>query len=478
MALEKIRGLLKHEMAGLLGGSAFIFGIRLAGAAVTFLTQWLLVHWMGAAELGKYVFAFSLASILAFVSTLGLPVAAMRVVPQALAKGENGLAEGFLRRTISIVLPASLALAAITLSATLAVSSGSSAADATTLIVAACLIPFLAALGAQNDIGRSIYLVASTFVPNMLLRHLFLLAGVSGFFYAGVQLNAALTMSVLLVTVAVLTVGQFLYIRRKARVVIGNPAPRYETKSWVAMALPLVIVFGFTGFFLEINMALAGAFLPSADLAVYNLSFQIANLIAFFLVAVGYQFGPYASHLLGEGNLPALQRLISHTANIRFIFAIFMFALLALVGPFVLGIFGEAFVTGGYNALLILAGTQVVAGVAGPVAVLQSIIGMERPAIIISAFAVAADVILTPILVSQFGIDGAALAVLATMTIWNGLFAIAILRNSPLDPTVLGLGGLLLGHRDRLGILVDDLEPGQTPEPEPVHEEPRRVSGL
>jgi O-antigen/teichoic acid export membrane protein len=249
----------------------------------------------------------------------------------------------------------------------------------------------------------------------------------------------------LLFVVACLSCSQFFIIRREARRVIGNPQPVYQVKKWIKMALPLVIVFGFTSFFFEINVALAGAFLSSADLAVYNLAFQIANLIAFFLIAVGYQFGPHASRLFGEGNIPALQRLVSHTTHVRLGFAAAMFAGVALIGPFVLGLFGEEFARDGYTALLILAATQVIAGAAGPLAVLQGIIGMERPAVAISAIAIVADFAMTPFLVGAFGINGAACAVLATMTIWNTLFVLAMLRSAPIDPTVLRLGSRSVG---------------------------------
>lgn len=437
--LRKIQALFKHEMAILLGGSTFIFGIRLLGAAVTFVTQLLLVHWMGATELGKYVFAFSIASIAAFASTLGLPVAAMRFVPQALAKGQNGLAAGFFVRTAEIVLLTSLLFAALVLAGALTLYWNSPLDDRMTLFIGALLIPFVAALAAQNDLGRAIFLVTATFLPNMLLRHLFMFAGVVGLFMMGVKLTAAWVIGVLFVVVAGLAVGQFVYLMRKARAVIGPVKPQFETRRWVAVALPLVVVFGFTGFFLEINMALAGSFLPSADLAVYNLSFQIANLIAFFLVAVGYQFAPHASRLFGEGKMEALQALVSRTAKLRFVFALGMFGALAVGGRFVLGIFGPEFADGGYAALLILAGTQVVAGLAGPVAVLQGIIGMERPAIVISALAVVVDLILTPILATNYGIVGAAVAVLVTMTLWNFLLAGSIIRHSIIAPTVLGL---------------------------------------
>jgi O-antigen/teichoic acid export membrane protein len=108
MNLKRLNELLKHEFAVLLGGSTFIFSIRLVGAGLTFLTQLLLLKWMGAEELGRFVFAFAIASVLAWVSTLGIPVAATRFVPQAIAKGRKGLAAGYFMRTAAIVSVAAI----------------------------------------------------------------------------------------------------------------------------------------------------------------------------------------------------------------------------------------------------------------------------------------------------------------------------------------------------------------------------------
>jgi O-antigen/teichoic acid export membrane protein len=441
MNLKRLNELLKHEFAVLLGGSTFIYSIRLVGAGLTFLTQLLLLRWMGEIELGRFVFAFAIASVLAWISTLGIPVAATRFVPQAIAQGRRGLAKGFFLRAAEIVTVAALVCTALAAAVMLWVGWDASDDELATLLCGALLIPFLTAMMSQNDSGRALFLVTTSFLPNMLLRHVFLLAGVSVLYFSGVELNAARTMAVLLASVAVLAIGQFFFIRREIVKVVGDAKPEYDTKTWVAAGLPLVVAFGFTGFFLEINIALAGVFLPRGDLAVYNLAFQITNLIAFFLVAVGYQFGPHASRLYGEGQMNALQRLVTRTAHIRFVFAIGMFAGMAVLGAWILGIYSPKFEQG-YWALLILCGTQVIAGITGPVAVLQNVFGLQRSAIIVSAIAIGVDLVATPILATEFGVEGAAIAVLLTMTVWNGLMLIAVIRNTAIEPSVFGLRSL------------------------------------
>ncbi|GEM_PF-6440669 len=52
------------RLASLLGASTFMFACRVLGAGLAFLTQLLQARWMGAHELGIYLYAFSWCIIL------------------------------------------------------------------------------------------------------------------------------------------------------------------------------------------------------------------------------------------------------------------------------------------------------------------------------------------------------------------------------------------------------------------------------
>jgi O-antigen/teichoic acid export membrane protein len=398
--------------------------------------------------------------VLAWVSTLGVPAAATRFVPQAIAQGRLGLAAGFFRTSALVVATSSVCVALVGSALVAIFAWNASGNEFQTMILGMLLVPFLAALIAQNDAGRSIYLLTPALLPNILLRQAVLLVGVTGLHLLGVELNAAWTMGVLLVSVAALATGQFVFIRRAVNKVTGAATPEYRSREWIMAGLPLVVAFGFSGFFLEINVALAGAFLSHADLAVFNLAFQITNLIGSFLIAIGYQFGPHASRLYGQGKLDELQTMISRTSQIRFIFAVAMFIGVAVSGELILGLFKFE---SGYVALMILACSQLVAGIVGPVSVLRNVFGLQRWAIAVSAISVALDLALMALLATEFGIEGAALSVLATVTVWNVLTLVTVIRNTAIEPSVFGLRNFF-GRPHRSGLepapLDDDLGSG------------------
>jgi len=77
---------LTQGLSSIARGSAFVFVCRVSGAAFTLLLQVMLARWLGAAEMGVYVLAFSWCILLANISHLGLANAAIRVIGKAMAE--------------------------------------------------------------------------------------------------------------------------------------------------------------------------------------------------------------------------------------------------------------------------------------------------------------------------------------------------------------------------------------------------------
>jgi O-antigen/teichoic acid export membrane protein len=95
---------MRNELLKLARGSSFVFACRLTGAVLVFLTQILLARWMGAAELGIYVLAFSWCSLLAIIAGLGYPTASLRIIGHCLAHDDRHHIRGFIRQAATAVL--------------------------------------------------------------------------------------------------------------------------------------------------------------------------------------------------------------------------------------------------------------------------------------------------------------------------------------------------------------------------------------
>jgi O-antigen/teichoic acid export membrane protein len=184
------------SLSAIFGGSTFVFSCRVTGAGLTLFTQVLLARWLGAAELGIYVIAFSWCVLLAALSNVGMTPATLRVIGRALAEHKPGVIWGYSRRGGQIVLSVSCVLAiALGLLAVLAVDRlpGGNAAP---FLIALAAAPALALVSFQGQIAVAFRWLKTAFLANEVFRPLFLILIIAAIWISTEKLSASAVMAV------------------------------------------------------------------------------------------------------------------------------------------------------------------------------------------------------------------------------------------------------------------------------------------
>lgn len=403
--------LLGRDKGALARDAGFIFGVRLVGAAAVFITQILLARWAGAEALGLYSYAFAWCVLLTIVAGVGWPSAAYRVLSTALADGRKDLMAGFVRRGRQVLLGASAIIVAAGVAILFAPGTPVTAQQRLPLLLALAAVPLYSLMRQASSIAHGLSWWRAAFLPDLAIRPLLLLASILGARAAGLPLTATAVMGWQLAVILLVTVGQTGYVTARWKRHVGTPPPRYATADWLRTAWPLLFVALFTNFFMELNLIVAGHFLAADELGVFTAAFRTAFLIGFGIFAVDAIVLPRAAQAHARGQTDDLQRLLSQAAWLKMTGALVAVAALAMLGRPILAIFGAEFVPG-YSALLILALTQLVVAMAGPVAQLLSVSGHQNDCLVVLPASIAATIALDSLLIPQYGVNGAALTVL------------------------------------------------------------------
>lgn len=423
------------RVSSLVRGSAFIFACRLAGAALTFGSQVLLARWMGAAELGAYVIAFSWCILLGALAAGGLPAAAVRFVPVALAQAQPGTALGFYRRGRLVVLGTALALGLLSALGLLVAGPAVPPAYRLPLMLGLAAAPMLALITFFGAIANAFSWLLQSFLPGNVLRPAAFLAAIWVAVLLGARLDATLAMQLQLAAALVVMLGTAFALHRRVATAVGTALPHYETRRWMRTAAPLLGVSIFTGYLPEITVVLVGLWLPSDGVAIFQVSYRIALLIGFGLYAVDAFTAPEVARLVAVTDRDNLQRMVNRATRLRFWPALAAVAVLAVAGRPVLGIFGEEF-TAGYVALVILAAAQLAQAAVGPVMRLMSVSGHEDACLKVSLGSLAALVPLVMLLTPRFGANGAALAAFLDVLLWSLWMRWLVARHLGVRPAI------------------------------------------
>ncbi len=425
-------------MSRLVGGSAFIFACRVGGAAITFASQILLARWMGAAELGVYVTAFSACILLSTLATLGFPMAAIRFVGTGLARGDAGYVAGFVRHGRRIILLAGLAVALLGGGGLLLAGDAVAPAYRGPLLLAVAAVPFFAVLEFNGGVANAFRWLGQAFLPGNVIRPLLFLAAIwlLATVPAAGGLTATAAMQAQWAVMAIVAVGSAAGLRWRSRLLLGAAVPGDTGDDWLRVALPLVGVTLFTAYLPEVVVVLGSLHLPSDQVAVLQVSYRVALLIAFGLYSVDAYTAPEAARLMATTDKAELRRLVRRVSRLRFWTALMAVIALAAVGRPLLGLFGGEFMAG-YTVLLILAVAQLPQAAAGPVLRLLTISGHQDQALIACVASLALLVPLVMILTPAWGMTGLAVAVLLTTLVWSAAMSWLVYRYLGIRPAII-----------------------------------------
>jgi O-antigen/teichoic acid export membrane protein len=416
--------------------SAVVFLLRVGGTASTYVTYVLLARWMGAAELGNYVFAFSVCMVVSSLTTLGYPASAVRFVRQAAARDQRDEVAGFLKRGNQLSFIASL-LAMLGGLAFLWWRQGTDGMDVA-LALAFVGVPLFAILQLHSSYAQSISNFTAAFLPSNFLRQLVLLLIVVAWQLLWGGLSASLVMLFTVAMLPFLLLGQHVYIDRGLKPLRTGASPTYRTWFWTRTSLELQLLVLFTTYFQEMSLTIAGFFLPSEDMAVYSACFRTANLISFGLYAINAILSPQASHLIANKNAAGLQSLVARATQLRFWPSLAAVAVLAVAGQQILHIFGPDFVRG-HVTLIILGVSQLVIAAAGPATQILTLSGHQTQSLLAFAISLVVTLALNALLLPLFGMLGGAVASLLVTLIWNVWLHRIVVRSVGIVPSILSL---------------------------------------
>jgi len=161
------------------------------------------------------------------------------------------------------------------------------------------------------------------------------------------------------------------------------------------------------------------------QIAYYSVSVKLAMLTTLALMSVNIVIAPRIAEIYENQKMQKLQMLIKHSTRIIFLISIFVLSVLFFFSEEILGLFGQGYVIAN-NALLFLLAAQFFNAVSGPGAIYLNMTGRQKTLNKILVSALIINISLNFYLIPTQGINGAAIATLASLIIWNTITTVLI----------------------------------------------------
>ena len=161
------------------------------------------------------------------------------------------------------------------------------------------------------------------------------------------------------------------------------------------------------------------------QIAYYSVSVKLAMLTTLALMSVNIVIAPRIAEIYENQKMQKLQKLIKHSTRIIFLISICVISILFFFSEEILGLFGQGYVIAN-NALLFLLAAQFFNAVSGPGAIYLNMTGRQKTLNKILVSALIINISLNFYLIPTQGINGAAIATLVSLIIWNTIATVLI----------------------------------------------------
>lgn len=419
--------------------TASTFAIRIAAVGVEFLCLLVLARVFNAEAYGTYALVMSCVAIGAVPATVGFDRLLVREVAAYRASGDWAPLKGILRRSLQVVLLASLVVAAVTYVGAFEWIDAASADAAKAIQLAIVLIPVLAFARLRQATLQGLDHMIAGQLPEAIVQPvvMILLAGITAA-WISIPRTAGLALTLQLIASGSALLLGIVLLRRHLPAQLGAIAAAYRTREWLAAGMTFMWLIGMSAILTNADTILVGALKGPADAGVYRVASQLAMFVGLPLTAVSVAMAPSISALHATGRRDELRQRASYAAQAVLIGSLGIAVGIGLFGPLVLAAFGPGF-TRAYVPTMILVGAYVIHSSMATASYLLFMTAHERAAMLVFTAGIVLNVGGNLLLIPEYGMRGAAVATGVSLCFVSVTCALLAWRLIGVDATVLSL---------------------------------------
>ena len=429
----------QHHLYAVLTSALQVFAIRIVGAGLTYASMVLLARWLGSYNFGIYAYVFVIVTLLGLAFSSGFNNSTLRFLLSYLARKKFRRLFGFLKQSYSIVL--GLSVVGSLLTATLVFLSRNIIEPYyfVPLLVGLLCVPVWTLLNQLEATARAFGWVNLAYIPGYVLRPLLLIGFVGAFVLFGGAADAIVALWAMIGACAFAALVQGVSIYSGIRRHLPEVKPTFHSRHWFTVSFSFLMIDGFRMLLDNTDVLMIGRLLEPDAVAVYFAVIRTAGLVAFISFSIIALAVPKFAELHSTGTRQELQKLVSNVIQLIFWPSLLGAVALALLGPFVLSLFGAGFEVGYPTMLVVLTGL-VLRSATIPVEYLLIMTGHHRDTMLVYALAAVANIGLNVLLIPRFGIFGAAIATYTAMLSGNFCLYLLVRKRLGLNAFVFPLG--------------------------------------
>lgn len=402
---------------GLLQQSVGSLTLRVSYLAISTAVTLLLARALGPQGYGVYSFAVSLVTMASILSFVGLPEFLTRELATLISRGSLSRARQSLDVGTRIVITSS-ALTAGFLALLVALGVHIGPLDSEILLISALAIPLLALIATYKGALRGAGRVLLAQVPGDLVRPSAFLVLVLFTLVLADRPSASDAMGLYVVSATAGLVVSTVFIKARSGLTLAPRYPeRIRWRSLLVRSAPFALLSGAQVFNRHIDVLMVGVLTTATDVGLYRTAVQVSDVVNLPLVAIAAVIAPRLAAAFARDHLQDFRDILTRAHRLGVVGVSLGTVIAILAAEEILGLlFGMPYQSAAIP-LVILAIGRVFYSIVAFSGLALAMIGYAGIATVATLATASLNIGLNIVLISEFGIAGAALATAASAAI-------------------------------------------------------------
>jgi len=155
------------------------------------------------------------------------------------------------------------------------------------------------------------------------------------------------------------------------------------------------------------------------EVGIYFTAFKLSMFASIALMAVNSIAAPIFAELYGKKDMDRLRKVAHQSSKIIFLTTLPLVLGFLIFPDFLLGLFGPEFAEKGVIAFMLLSFGKLISSLSGSVGNILQMTGKQVAFMNILFIGAIVNLVLNLFLIPKFGINGAALASMISLSLWN-----------------------------------------------------------
>ena len=433
------KALQDKDFAELLKGSGISFILRFGGLAAGYLLTLMIANLFGAKGLGDYVLAITVLKLFTLLAKLGLDTTSIRFIASFASQEKWTSIFKFRKQVVSILSVSSVAASLLMYFLSVPIAELINANALYIQITAFFVLPttfFMLHYQSLRGLKRIaefsfFYAMAQalfSIISIIILYHFFTISDVPGQFFtiSDVPVYAYL-ISVLIVSL--LSFISFRYwLNKRSK---GKESAEQEMMSYSSLlktSIPLMFaqsvqfIMAWTATLvlgaIQTPNVVNGITTNVQEVGVYHTAFKLSMFAAVALMSINSIASPKFAEMFGKNDIEGLKKVVHQSTQMIFWTSVPLVIIFFIFPEFFLGLFGEEFKIG-VTAFIFLSCGRLISSFSGSVGNILQMTGNQNIYAKILLFGAILNVLLNLILIPRYGINGAAIASMSSLIVWN-----------------------------------------------------------